>query len=177
MVKYVNNLHVFLYTIFMDHLWSPWRMKYLEGSNKKEGCVFCKAQEMQDSAENLIAYRSKHAYIILNRFPYTSGHLLVNPYQHVTTLEELDSETRAEMMELASRCTIVLKSIYKPQGFNIGINMGAAAGAGVPEHIHLHVVPRWAGDTTFMTTLGQTRVLPEELEVTYERIKNGFQNT
>ena len=160
----------------MNHLWSPWRMKYLEGNNKQEGCVFCKAQEMPDSADNLIAYRSEHAYVILNRFPYTSGHLLVNPYQHVTTLEELDPKTRAEMMELASRCTTVLKSIYKPQGFNIGVNMGAAAGAGVPEHIHLHVVPRWSGDTTFMTTLGQTRVLPEELEVTYERMKNGFQN-
>lgn len=150
-------------------------MKYLEGNKKEEGCVFCKAQEMPDSAENLIAYRSERAYVILNRYPYTSGHLLVNPYQHVTTLEELDSDTRAEMMELASRCTTVLKSIYKPQGFNVGVNMGAAAGAGVPEHIHLHVVPRWSGDTTFMTTLGKTRVLPEELETTYERIKHGFQ--
>ncbi|HSG42392.1 MAG TPA: HIT domain-containing protein [Anaerolineales bacterium] len=159
----------------MNHLWSPWRMKYLEGNKKEEGCVFCKAQEMPDSAENLIAYRSERAYVILNRYPYTSGHLLVNPYQHVTTLEELDSDTRAEMMELASRCTTVLKSIYKPQGFNVGVNMGAAAGAGVPEHIHLHVVPRWSGDTTFMTTLGKTRVLPEELETTYERIKHGFQ--
>lgn len=159
----------------MNHLWSPWRMEYLESNKKKEGCVFCKAQELPDNAENLIAYRSERAYVILNRYPYTSGHLLVNPYQHVTTLEELDSDTRAEMMELASRCTTVLKSIYKPQGFNVGVNMGAAAGAGVPEHIHLHVVPRWSGDTTFMTTLGQTRVLPEELETTYERIKNGFQ--
>jgi ATP adenylyltransferase len=159
----------------MDHLWSPWRMKYLDGSNKSDDCVFCAAQEMQDSAENLIAYRGERAYVILNRFPYTSGHLLVNPYQHVTTLEELDPETRAEMMELVSRCTTILKSIYKPQGFNVGINMGAAAGAGVPAHIHIHVVPRWSGDTNFMSTLGQTRVLPEELEVTYERVKNEFE--
>ena len=160
----------------MNHLWSPWRMEYLEGNNKQEGCVFCNAQEMQDNAENLIAHRGKFSYVILNRFPYTSGHLLVNPYQHVTTLEELDPETRAEMMELTSRCTTVLKSIYTPQGFNIGVNMGAAAGAGVPAHLHFHIVPRWAGDTNFMSTLGQTRVLPEELEVTYERVKNGFQN-
>lgn len=153
-------------------------MEYLEGNNKKEeGCVFCKAQKMQDGADNLIVFRSEHAYVILNRFPYTSGHLLVNPYQHVTTLEELDPETRAEMMELTSRSTTILKSIYKPQGFNIGVNMGAAAGAGVPAHIHIHIVPRWTGDTNFMSTLGQTRVLPEELEITYERIKNGFQNT
>ena len=159
----------------MDHLWSPWRMKYLDGSNKTDRCVFCAAQEMQDSVENLIAYRGEYAYVILNRFPYTSGHLLVNPYQHVTTLEELDPETRAEMMELTSRCTAILKNIYKPQGFNVGINMGAAAGAGVPAHIHMHIVPRWSGDTNFMSTLGQTRVLPEELEVTYERVKNEFE--
>jgi ATP adenylyltransferase len=150
-------------------------MEYLENNNKEEGCVFCTAQEMQDSAENLIAFRGKQAYVILNRFPYTSGHLLVNPHQHVTTLEELNSETRAEMMELTTQCTSILRNIYKPQGFNIGVNMGEAAGAGVPGHVHIHIVPRWAGDTNFMSAVGQTRVLPETLEDTYERIKNGFQ--
>jgi len=160
----------------MNHIWSPWRMEYLEGNNKDEGCVFCLAQAMQDSAENLIVFRGERAYVILNRFPYTSGHLLVNPFEHKQTLDELDAETRAEMMELTTQCTTVLKSIYKPQGFNVGVNMGSAAGAGVPQHIHIHIVPRWAGDTNFMSTLGQTRVLPETLEDTYERIKNGFQN-
>jgi ATP adenylyltransferase len=161
----------------MNHIWSPWRMEYLEDNNKEDGCVFCIAQEIQDSAENLIAYRGERAYVILNRYPYTSGHIMVNPFEHVSTLEDLDPETRAEMMELTSRCTTVLRGIYRPQGFNVGINMGEAAGAGVLGHVHIHIVPRWNGDTNFMSTLGQTRVLPEALEDTYERIKNGFQNT
>jgi ATP adenylyltransferase len=152
-------------------------MEYLESNNKEDGCVFCIAQAMPDSAENLIAFRGERAYVILNRFPYTSGHVMVNPYKHVSTLEELDPETRAEMMELTTQCTSILRRIYKPQGFNVGINMGEAAGAGVPGHVHIHIVPRWSGDTNFMTTIGQKRVLPEALEDTYERIKNGFKNT
>ena len=151
-------------------------MEYLDGSNKAEGCVFCVAQSMQDSAENLIAFRGEHAYVILNRYPYTSGHLLIVPFEHKANLEDLDSETRAEMMELTSQSVTVLRSLYKPQGFNMGANLGKAAGAGVPEHIHLHVVPRWSGDTNFMSTLGQTRVLPEALEDTYHLVKNEFQN-
>ena len=160
----------------MNHLWSPWRMEYLEGGNNEEGCVFCVAQTRPDSAKNLIVYRGQHAYVILNLYPYTSGHVLVVPFEHNPNLEELDPETRAEMMELASRSMTVLRSIYKTQGFNMGANIGEAAGAGVPEHVHLHIVPRWNGDTNFMSTLAQTRVLPETLEDTYERIKNGFQN-
>jgi len=152
-------------------------MEYLEDNNKENGCVFCMAQEMQDGAENLIAYRSGHAYVILNRFPYTSGHIMVNPFKHVSTLEELDPETRAEMMELTTNCTTILKKIYNPQGFNVGINMGEAAGAGIPGHVHIHIIPRWMGDTNFMTSVGETRILPEALEKTYERIRNEFQNT
>ena len=159
----------------MNHLWSPWRMAYLDGSNKVDGCVFCVAPSMQDSAENLIAHRGKRAYVILNLYPYTSGHLLIVPFEHKSNLEDLDPETRAEMMELASQSMTVLRSLYQPQGFNMGANLGAAAGAGVPEHVHLHIVPRWLGDTNFISTLGQTRVLPEALADTYERIKNGFQ--
>jgi ATP adenylyltransferase len=159
----------------MNHLWSPWRMEYIENHNKEEGCVFCNAQAKEDSAENLIAHRGDRAYVILNRFPYTSGHLMVIPFVHVSTLEELDAPTRAEMMELTSCCTTVLKSIYKPQGFNVGLNMGEAAGAGVLGHVHIHIVPRWKGDTNFMLSVGQTRVLPERLEDTYERVKNEFQ--
>ena len=159
----------------MEYLWSPWRMEYIENGPQEDGCVFCKMQSMQDGTENLIAYRGTLAYVILNRYPYTSGHLMVNPFVHKSTLEELDPPTRAEMMELASRCTTVLANIYTPQGFNIGVNIGKAAGAGVLGHVHIHIVPRWNGDTNFMSAVGQTRVLPEALEVTFERIKNEFQ--
>ena len=150
-------------------------MEYIENNDKEEGCVFCIAQAMDDGSENLIAHRGERAYVILNRYPYTSGHLMVNPYDHKARLDELDSETRAEMMELTSQCTTVLKNIYRPQGFNVGVNMGEAAGAGVLGHVHIHIVPRWTGDTNFMSAVGQTRVIPEALEDTYERVKNEFQ--
>lgn len=158
----------------MKHLWSPWRMTYIENSIKEEGCVFCNAQAKADSAENLIAFRGKFSYVILNRFPYTSGHLMVIPFNHTATIEELNSEIRAEMMELTSRCTTELGKIYKPHGFNVGINMGEAAGAGVLGHVHIHIVPRWAGDTNFMSSVGETRVLPESLEQTYKRVREAF---
>jgi ATP adenylyltransferase len=159
----------------MNHLWSPWRMSYIENHEKENGCVFCNAQSQADSAENLIAYRGKLAYVILNRYPYTSGHVMVIPFAHVPNLEELDSETRAEMMELSARCMTILREIYKPHGFNMGANIGEAAGAGVLGHVHIHIVPRWAGDTNFMSAVGGTRVLPESLEDTYRRVKNGFE--
>lgn len=161
----------------MNHLWSPWRMEYIENHNKEAGCVFCIAQAKEDSAENLIILRGERAYVILNRYPYTGGHLMVVPFEHKATLEELDPPTRAEMMELTSRCTTVLRNIYKPQGFNVGVNIGEAAGAGVREHVHIHIVPRWTGDTNFMSTLGDTRVLPEALSDTYPRVKNEFEKT
>ena len=136
--------------------------------------MFCSAQTMQDGAENLIAFRGERAYVILNRYPYTSGHLMVVPLAHQPNLEELDAQTRAEMMELTSRCMTVLRKIYHPEAFNMGANIGEAAGAGVKQHVHIHIVPRWGGDTNFMSTVGGTRVLPEALESTYERVKNGF---
>ncbi len=158
----------------MNHLWSPWRMTYIEKHEKESGCVFCNAQAKADSAENLIAFRGQNAYVILNRYPYTSGHLMVIPFAHVSNLEELNAETRAEMMELASRCTTILRKTYRTQSFNMGINIGEAAGAGVLGHVHIHIVPRWAGDTNFITTTGETRVLPEALEDTYKRVREGF---
>lgn len=158
----------------MKQLWSPWRMKYIENHIKEKGCVFCIAQAKTDGMENLIAFRGERAYVILNRYPYTSGHLMVIPFEHKPNLEELDPATRAEMMELTSRCTTVLKNIYKPQGFNVGVNIGEAAGAGVAAHVHIHIVPRWQGDTNFMSSVGETRVLPEALEDTYERVKAAF---
>jgi len=158
----------------MNHIWSPWRMKYIEKTEKEEGCVFCNAQAKEDSAANLIAFRGQFAFVILNRYPYTSGHLMVIPFKHVATLEELDPATRAEMIELTSQCMTMLRKIYNPQAFNMGANIGEAAGAGVPGHFHIHIVPRWGGDTNFMSTLGETRVLPESMEDTYKRVCEGF---
>lgn len=158
----------------MNHIWSPWRMKYIENTEKEEGCVFCNAHAKEDSAANLIAFRDERTFVILNLYPYTSGHLMVVPFGHVATLEELDPATRAEMMELTSRCTTVLRTIYRPQAFNVGANIGEAAGAGVPGHVHIHIVPRWGADTNFMSVLGETRVLPESLEDTYKRVREGF---
>ena len=132
-------------------------------------------QEIEDGPENLIAYRGTYSFVILNRYPYTSGHLMVVPFEHKANLEELDPATRAEMMELTTRCMTVLRKIYQPQAFNMGANIGEAAGAGVKEHVHIHIVPRWAGDTNFMSVVGEARVLPESLENTFIRVKKGFE--
>jgi ATP adenylyltransferase len=148
-------------------------MEYIEKS-KEQGCIFCIAQEMKDGPENLIAYRGERAYVILNRYPYTSGHLMVVPFAHQAHLEDLDPPTRAEMMELTTRCVVVLRKIYHPEAFNVGANIGESAGAGVKSHVHIHIVPRWGGDTNFMTVVAETRVLPEALERTYERVRNAF---
>lgn len=161
----------------MNHLWSPWRMEYIENHGKEEECVFCKAQAMQDGPENLIVHRGALAYVILNRYPYTSGHVMVVPLKHKPNLEVLEAADRAEMMELTSRSTAALRRIYGTDAFNVGLNIGEAAGAGVKEHVHIHVVPRWAGDTNFMSTLAATRVLPETLADTWKRVRAGFEGT
>jgi len=124
-----------------------------------------------DGPENLIVFRGSKAFVMLNRFPYTSGHLMIVPYEHKPSLELLETDSRAEIMDLAARAIQVLQEIYLPQGFNLGMNIGNAAGAGISEHVHLHVVPRWVGDTNFMSSVSQTRVLPELLEETYRRVK------
>ncbi len=158
----------------MRRLFSPWRMPYInrdKTAEKASGCVFCNALKQQDGPENLIIHRGQSAFVIVNRFPYTSGHLMVLPFQHVAHLDELDAATRAEMMELTSTSTQVLLRVYKPGGFNLGANLGAAAGAGIEEHLHLHILPRWMGDTNFVSTVGDTRVLPETLEKTWQRVK------
>ena len=155
----------------MKYLWSPWRMTYIEKHKDEQGCAFCKVMEKPDGPENLIVFRGQRAFVILNRYPYTSGHLMVVPYVHQSSLEALKANIRAEIMELATQGITVLRQVYNPQGFNIGINIGEAAGAGITEHVHLHIVPRWTGDTSFMSSLGQTRVLPESLEDTYRKIK------
>lgn len=159
----------------MQYIWSPWRMTYIEKHKEEEGCVFCDAQAQPDGPENLIVFRGDRAFVILNRYPYTSGHLMVVPYIHEPSLEGLDPAIRAEAIELVTRAIGVLRKVYQPEGFNIGINLGDAAGAGITDHVHLHIVPRWTGDTNFMATLGQTRVLPERLEDTYRRVREAWE--
>jgi len=158
----------------MNHLWSPWRMSYILNNKNEEGCVFCHAQEQADGCENLILHRGQLSYVILNRYPYTSGHLMVVPYEHCATLEDLPVQARAEMMELISNCVQILTIEYQAQGFNIGANLGGAAGAGIPQHVHFHVVPRWQGDTNYMSAIGSTRVVPEALEESYQRVSNAW---
>lgn len=159
----------------MENLWSPWRMKYVTDSDNPDSCVFCTAPKQEDGIGNLIAHREKDCYIILNRYPYTSGHLMVVPFQHVSSIELLTPEVRFEMFEMVNQAILVLRAVYQPEGFNIGINMGVAGGAGIAEHAHIHIVPRWAGDTNFMSTVGETRVIPEDMAVSYKRIADNWQ--
>lgn len=158
----------------MEHLWSSWRMSYIMMSDREDECIFCNALDQPDGPENLIVHRGQSAYVILNRYPYTSGHLMVVPYEHYTSIEQSDPSTRFELMELTTQCIRILRSIYQPQGFNIGANIGDAAGAGIPRHFHMHIVPRWTGDTNFMSTLGGTRVIPEALLISYQRLKKAW---
>ena len=140
-----------------------------------EGCIFCNGLKLTDSPENLIVHRGLKAFVMLNRFPYTSGHLMIVPYEHQPSLELLAADSRMDIMDLAARALQVLGAIYSPQGFNLGMNIGNAAGAGISEHVHLHVVPRWAGDTNFMSSTSQTRVLPELLEETFRRVREAWE--
>ncbi len=159
----------------MDHLWTPWRMPYLCGEEEvAEGCIFC-VKPQADDAEVHILHRGRLCYVILNRFPYNNGHLMVVPYAHMPSLEDLDAGALAELMALTQLSLRVLRAAYAPQGFNIGVNIGTAGGAGVAGHVHLHIVPRWGGDTNYMTTTGQTRIIPEWLDQTYERLRPLFE--
>lgn len=156
----------------MDFLWSPWRYHYLaSGAKGQPTCVFCIGGDRGRDAERLVVYRGVHNFIILNLFPYTSGHVMVAPYEHLNTIALAKTEQMSEMMQLAQRLVGALQKLYTPEGFNVGMNLGQAAGAGIREHFHLHVVPRWLGDANFFSVVGETRVLPEELSRTYERLK------
>jgi ATP adenylyltransferase len=156
----------------MDRLYTPWRYAFLT-AEKPAGCIFCAKIEMSDQ-DALIVHRGEHCYVCLNAFPYNNGHVMIIPYQHTHSLAELPAEAAAEVMTLAQRSETVLRSTYNPDGLNLGMNLGHAAGAGIAEHIHLHAVPRWSGDANFMTTVGDTRVLPETLEQTWERLHKAF---
>lgn len=146
-------------------------MSYIENHKPDHLCVFCHALECEDGLENLVIYRGQYAYVILNRYPYTSGHLMVVPFEHQSNLDDLQPTAREEIIELVSQCLQTLRKIYRAQGFNVGANIGSAAGAGIPRHFHFHVVPRWEGDTNFMSAVGDTRVVPEAIEETYRRVR------
>lgn len=158
----------------MKQLWAPWRMPYLRGEHVKvEGCLFCRKLDQEDASEHVL-YRGERCFVVLNRFPYNNGHLMVVPYAHTGQLEDLDDATLLEMMQLVRHSLRFLRHVYNPNGFNVGVNEGSAAGAGVAEHVHLHIVPRWDGDANYMTVVGGTRVIPESLDDTYAAFRPLF---
>ncbi|HSE48801.1 MAG TPA: HIT domain-containing protein [Terriglobales bacterium] len=158
----------------MDRIFTPWRYAYVSQAEKVDGCIFCQLAQAPDDRKALIVHRGRHCYIVLNAFPYTSGHVMVVPTAHLDTLAQLPQPAAEEMMALTQRLDAVLRQVYRPEGVNIGMNIGKAAGAGVAGHIHMHVLPRWSADSNFMTTVAETRVLPEDLTVTWERLKKAF---
>jgi ATP adenylyltransferase len=160
----------------MDYIWSPWRYQYMKeaASGKQQECFFCEAVAGKNDAETLVVHRGANTFVILNRFPYTSGHVMIVPNAHVAELNLCDAATLGEMMQLAQRVETALRANYKCDGMNLGMNLGRAAGAGVVGHLHMHVLPRWFGDSNFMTVVGETRVHPEDLKTTYERLSNAL---
>jgi len=152
----------------MKYLWAPWRMDYILG-NKKKGCFFCEKLKEKRNVENLILYQGEFVFVIMNKYPYTNGHLMVVPKRHCRDLEQLDANELRELFELLKASTQVLKASLHPHGFNIGMNIGKIGGAG-EDHLHLHIVPRWAGDTNFMPVIGETKIIPEYLEKTYQKL-------
>ena len=163
----------------MERLWSPWRYEYIASSDaadlESSGCVFCKLRDDPDNDKaNFVVHRASRNFIVLNIYPYISGHLLIVPYQHLGELDAAAKETTDELMDLTKRSQTALRDAYQPTGFNIGMNLGRSAGAGIVDHIHIHILPRWIGDTNFMSTVGNTRVIPEDLSTTYEKLRTRF---
>ena len=153
----------------MKALWAPWRMEYILGKKEPE-CIFCSYPKRNNDRENLILYRSAHNFVMMNKYPYNNGHIMVVPYIHTSTIDNLTDEILLDFIKVTQRSLKSLKEIFRPEGFNIGINIGAVAGAGIEEHVHLHMVPRWAGDTSFMSVLGEIRVIPEHILETYDKL-------
>jgi ATP adenylyltransferase len=155
-------------------IWAPWRLSYVKEARDSDECIFCTKPAQGDDRAALIIHRGSRCYVILNLFPYTNGHLMVAPYEHVGRVQEIEPEVMAEMIGLAQQAMTVLERVYEPEGFNVGINQGRVAGAGVEGHIHLHVVPRWAGDNNYMPVVADTRVMPQSLEESYDALLGGF---
>ncbi len=159
----------------MDRLWAPWRMEYIL-NEKPDGCIFCleAAEGEEPDRERLVLRRDRRTFVMMNRYPYCNGHLLVSPYRHVGNIDGLETEEMLELFENVRICCDVMNKAFSPQGFNIGMNLGKAAGAGVDDHLHIHVVPRWTGDTNYMTVIADVRVMPENLSATYDRLRHLF---
>ena len=158
----------------MDYLWSPWRYRYVTGAEPTSGCVFCQKVEENEDEKNLILYRGLNNFVLLNIYPYTSGHLMVAPYRHIAQLAQADDATWSELMMLTRKAEQAIQTAYKPEGINLGMNLGKSAGAGIADHIHMHVLPRWQADSNFISVIGETRVLPEALSDTYRKLKPLF---
>lgn len=159
----------------IKQLWAPWRMEFIKQEKEKDsGCIFCGLIKENADQKNLILYRAKKNFVILNKFPYNNGHLMVIPFKHTNELKDLSQEEYSELMELGTHAVEALKETYKAEGFNLGMNLGTAAGAGIKEHLHLHIVPRWVGDTNFMPVLGDVKAMPEHLQKSYEGLKTYF---
>ena len=156
-----------------ERLWAPWRLEYIRGPKDQE-CIFCRAAQSDDDEGNYVVHRGERAFVILNAYPYNNGHVMVAPYVHEPTIERLDEPTLLELMLLTRRSMAALRSAYGPEGFNVGINQGKVAGAGIEEHVHAHVVPRWGGDTNFMPVIGDTRVLPQSLADSWKELTQAF---
>lgn len=154
-----------------ERLWAPWRLSYIEKATPSGGCIFVDLPAEDDDRKNLILHRGKTAFVIMNAFPYTNGHLMVAPFRHTADMSELGDDELLEINQLVSKSMGWIKCAYKPDGFNVGVNIGRAAGAGIPTHIHWHIVPRWEGDTNFMGVVGEVRVLPQSLEESYDRLR------
>jgi ATP adenylyltransferase len=155
----------------MDYLWTPWRYAYVTTAERISGCIFCDLPKEADDAKVRIVHRGQHCYVVLNTYPYTPGHVMIVPFAHLDELQKLPVAASHEMMDLSQRMETALRQLYTPDGINLGMNIGKAAGAGVAGHIHMHVLPRWVADANFVSVIGETRILPETLEMTYERIK------
>ena len=158
----------------MKQIWAPWRMDFLLGKSPVQGCPFCVLPAQQRDQENLILHRTAHCFVIMNRYPYNNAHLMVIPFAHINDLDQLSDAICTDLSKTLQHTTRVVRRLFNPDGFNIGINMGAAAGAGVPGHIHYHVIPRWVGDTNFMPVINETRIMNEYLHDTYQRLQGQF---
>ncbi len=158
----------------METLWAPWRLDYILGP-KPDSCVFCLPEDPATDKERLVLLRGRYNFVIMNKFPYNSGHLMVTPFRHVMNLTDLDAAESHEMMDMLRACVTVLQTHYNPQGVNVGLNIGEAAGAGIKEHLHFHLVPRWNGDSSFMAVFSEVRVLPEHLSVAWAKLRPAFE--